>query len=321
MLFRLPVVFESQHLKQVKSDPNIQGAEFLLIQKKIFSEWFDYKTNPDKPGDIRWGSQYLPLQLKNFLGLKSFNKNNIEIEILANEVHHVQVPTVNTVIARFKMLKERMLVKDPAFKIIGFYETTGHANSDQYYLERFSQESLLPFSNNGHLFEHDLNFHVYSSLVIPSHMTAALQTRVTLVLNFKKFLEDRSVKLDSARGVLKVLEKTVLPELVQRVDISTGNMFQAVVRLEKESLSKIMTEVDDILDLAFMGQTSPQMYLLHLLNRPELGELLLPHLREFLDQLPQKYKNEDLTKAFVENPAELYNEARTHLKVLNSIAD
>ncbi|MNT09610.1 hypothetical protein D3C72_1443990 [compost metagenome] len=142
---------------------------------------------------------------------------------------------------------------------------------------------------------------------------------MTLVLEFKSFLQERSAKSSSAKEILQVLDKTVLPELVERVDISTGNMFQAVVRLEKESLSKIMTEVDDILDLAFMGQTSPQMHLMHLLNRPELGESMLPHLREFLDQLPEKYKNEDLTKAFVENPAELYNEARAQLKLLNSI--
>ncbi len=164
-----------------------------------------------------------------------------------------------------------MHLKDEHFRIINFYETDGHANSDQSYLERFSYETLLPFSNRGYLFEHDLNYHVYSSLVIPSHMTKALQTRVTLVLEFKSFLQERSAKSSSAKEILQVLDKTVLPEIGR----ASGHLHRQHISgcralRKRKSFKKDHDEVDDILDLAFMGQTSPQMHLMHLLNRPEL---------------------------------------------------
>lgn len=332
-LFSEQQIFSSEHLEQVQVRHTSLGHDVLLIQRKTkmkkrllqkpvmeFAEWSDYKTNPDKPGDIRWGAESLPEPLKNLLGLRTFDSQGQATPVMANETMFVQVPTAATVTKVFGLLEKQIQKQDAQFRIVNFYEAHGLLSGKEY-LERFAFKSELPLATQGHLFEHDLNFHVYSSLILPSPAAKALRARVELFLDFMKYAESRAFS-SKAEAELKIdLEKALLPELVERIDYSTGNLFRAALRMKGEPIHKIMGEIQELHEIAFMDQTSPAAYLKKFLDRPQLGTMLKTVLNDYLVQMPAKYQAEDLPASFIRNPAELYNDVHSNVKILSQAAE
>ena len=325
--------FESNHLKQVKTSQSVLGHDVFLVARKNIekkrlllkpkieiAEWFDFRNNLDRPGDIRWGAEFLPSGLKEVLGLKTWDHSGQASAPMSHETSLVQLPTVKTVSAIYSSLENRMQQQDPNYRILNFYEAKDHAISGREYLTRFAHESLLPFSTQGHLYEHDLNFHAYSSLVLPGYVSKALRLRAEAFLDLVSYMETRSVHSKNTE-LKKSLEKYIFRKFVERIDTSKGNLFAAMMLLKNESISALMTEVDVFLQVSFVGQTSPQKYLNTLLERENMGPGLHEVLNEYWSQAPAKFKQDDLSQAFVHNPAEFYNDAQANLKALNQAAE
>lgn len=332
-LFAEPETFQSEHLQQVQAGKSALGHHvFLVARKKLekkrlllkpkvtMAEWSDFRNTSERPGDIRWGAEFLPANLKAILGLKSLDQAGQLSSPMAAETMYVQLPAVRTVTDVFTLLEQGMQVHIPNYRILNFYETQASAVSGRSYLTRFAHNSQLPFSSQGHLYEHDLNFHAYSSLALPHYVTKALRLRAEAFLDLVDYVAARSQN-SKAEAELKVaLEKYVFRNFVERIDSSTGNLFVSLMLLKNESISTIMTEVDVFLQISFAGQTSPQKYLNTLLAKENLGANLTAILADFWAQAPIRYKQEDLSQAFISNPSEFYNDAQANLKALNQVA-
>ncbi|GEM_PF-2777190 len=325
--------FQSHHLEQVHSGKGRLGQEFITVQRKTVekkrllrkslsepAEWHDFQINPDKPGDIRWGAQYLPAALKEMLGINALNRQGQSVDAVSPEVFYIQVPTPANGHRVLAHLESKMKQKIPDYKLINFYETGGNILSGLQYLQNFAARAELPISKEGHLFEHDLNYHFYSSLVTPSFFTKALQSRAQVFLEFHRFVKEQSTHSRQYADLFKVLNENHLPELVERIDLSTGNLFGSTVRMKSENLHKIMNEVQESLDHAFLGETTPYDFLGKFLKRyPANGLAEMAH-REFAPALSDKYFEIDITRDQLNNPGELYNEAQSQLKEFNRIA-
>lgn len=325
--------FQSHHLEQVYSGKGRFGQEFITLQRKAVekkrflrktvsqsAEWHDFQINPDKPGDIRWGAQFLPTALKEMLGINALNRQGQSVDALSPEVFYVQVPTPATGRRVLTHLESKMKQKNPHYKLINFYETGGDILSGLQYLQNFASRAELPISKEGHLFEHDLNYHYYSSLVTPSFFTKALQNRAQVFLEFHRFVKEKSLHSREYAELFKALSENHLPELVERIDLSTGNLFGSTVRMKSENLHKVMNEVQESLDHAFLDETNPYDFLGKFLKRyPVNGLAELAH-REFAPTVSDRYFETDITKEQLNNPGELYNEAQSQLKEFNRIA-
>lgn len=326
-------IFQSHHLEQVYSGKGRFGQEFITVQRRAvekkrflrkntseLAEWHDFQINPDKPGDIRWGAQYLPSALKEMLGINALNRQGQNVDAGSPEVFYVQVPTPATGHRVLTHLESKMKQKNSDYKLINFYETGGDILSGLQYLENFAARAELPISKSGHLFEHDLNYHFYSSLVTPSFFTKALQNRAQVFLEFHRFVKEKSAHSRQYAELYKVLNENHLPELVERIDLSTGNLFGSTVRMKSENLHKIMNEVQESLDHAFLGETNPYDFLGKFLKRyPANGLAEMAH-REFAPEVADRHFETDVTKEQLNNPGELYNEAQSQLKEFNRIA-
>ncbi len=326
--------FESNHLQQVQftttrlgegafvvTRKSVEKKRLLLKPKIEISDWADYRKSHDRPGDIRWGAEFLPSALKEILGLKTLSASGQLSSPLGAETAFVQLPTAQTVASVYKQLETAMQKADPLYKILGFYVTGSKTVTGREYLERFALKSLLPFAKQGHLYEHDLNYHAFSSLLIPPIASKALRLRAEAFLDLLDFIGKKTATLPAILPLKKSLEKFVYENFVERLDTSTGNLFPALMLLKNESLSTQMSEVDVFLQLTFARQTSPQSYVETLLSREKFSPELSPILNEYFSQAPAKFKQEDLPKGFVENPAEFYNEAQSHIKDLNQAAE
>lgn len=333
-LFAGPDLFASEHLQQVQAGKSALGHDVFLVARKNLekkrlllkpkisvAEWFDFRNTSERPGDIRWGAEFLPGHLKNVLGLKVLDQKGQVSSPMAPETAFVQLPAVKTVIEVYGHLEKGMQVQDPHYRILNFYETQAGAVSGRSYLFNFAHKSQLPFSSQGHLYEHDLNFHAYSSLVLPSYVSKALRLRAETFLDLVDYMGSRANNSPAEAQLKAALEKYVFRNFVERIDTSTGNLFASLMLLKNESISTIMTEVDVFLQVSFAGQTSPQSYVNALLSRENLGTNLSGVLKDYWAQAPAKFKQEDLTKAFVENPSEFYNDAQANLKKLNQVAE
>lgn len=332
-LFAGAEIFESSHLQQVQVGKTTLGDDvFLVARKKIetkrlllkpkvtLAEWSDYRNTSERPGDIRWGAEFLPTNLKTVLGLKTLDSAGQVSSPMAPETNFVQLPTVNTVVEAFRHLERGMQVHDPQYRILNFYETLPSAVSGRSYLAQFAHMSQLPFAAQGHLYEHDLNFHAYSSLVLPSYVTKALRLRAEAFLDLVDYVRARAPHSKVEDDLKTALEKYVFRNFVERIDSSTGNLFASLMLLKNESISTLMTEVDVFLQISFAGQVSPQGYVNTLLAKENLGPQLPAILNDYWAQAPAKFKQGDLSKAFIENPAEFYNDAQANLKALDRAA-
>jgi hypothetical protein len=315
------LTFESKHLKETKALVDADGLGVLLIQKKANEEWYDFKTAPDRPGDVRWGMEYLPESLRQLLNLAAYDAHGKPVAVTSENLRTLQLPTTKLIQQKFAKLAAKLKIVMPDHLLIQYYETKEITSSNRLYLENFVKESKLPLSDQGHLYEHDLNYHVYSSFVLPKRFVEALKIRAELLLEFNAFIKKEAEHSNQAKEIAKIISSIVLHDYVSRVDASTGNMFQVVVGMEKENLNLIMSEMMIILEYSLINQPSPQLHLLHLLNRPELNESMLPYLQKFLSSLPEKYKKEDLDQTFLQNPAELYNESRSVFKQITKAAE
>lgn len=333
-LFGVPESFVSEHLQQVQAGKTALGHDVFLVARKSLekkrlllkpkvqlADWFDFRNTSERPGDIRWGAEFLPNHLKNVLELKALDKNEQVISPMAPETFYIQLPAVKTVIEVFGLLEKGMQAQDPGYRILNFYETSGSAVSGRSYLYNFAHKSQLPFSSQGHLYEHDLNFHAYSSLVLPSYVSKALRLRAEAFLDLVDYVGSRANNSPAEAQLKAALEKYVFRNFVERIDTSTGNLFASLMLLKNESISTIMTEVDVFLQVSFAGQASPQNYVNALLGRENLGTNLSGVLKDYWAQAPAKFKQEDLSRAFIENPSEFYNDAQANLKKLNQVAE
>lgn len=332
-LFAGAEIFESAHLHQVQVGKTSLGHDvFLVARKKIetkrlllkpkitLAEWSDYRNTSERPGDIRWGAEFLPVNLKALLGLKALDSAGQVSSPMAPETSFVQLPTVSTVVETFRRLENSMQAHDPQYQILNFYETLPSAVSGRSYLAQFAHKSQLPFATQGHLYEHDLNFHAYSSLVLPSYVTKALRLRAEAFLDLVDYVSSRAPNSKAEADLKSALEKYVFRNFVERIDSSTGNLFASLMLLKNESISTLMSEVDVFLQISFAGQVSPQSYVNTLLAKENLSPLMTAILNDYWAQAPAKFKQNDLTKAFVENPSEFYNDAQANLKALERAA-
>jgi hypothetical protein len=332
-LFSGPDIFASEHLQQIDAGKTVLGHDVFLVKRRTLekkrlllkpkvqlAEWFDFRNTSERPGDIRWGPEFLPANLKTVLGLKTFDQKGKASAPMAPETFAVQLPVVQTVIEVFKLLEAGMHVYDPHYHILNFYEAPIGAVSGRTYLVNFARGSRLPFSSRGHLYEHDLNFHAYSSLVLPGYVSKALRLRAEAFLDLIDYVGSRAEHSKAEADLKVALEKYVYRSFVERIDSSTGNLFASWMLLKSEKLSTIMAEVDLFLQVSFAGQTSPQKYINTLLGRENLGAILPGVLNDYWAQAPAKFKQRDLSQAFVENPAEFYNDAQASLKTLDLVA-
>jgi hypothetical protein len=333
-LFAGADIFGSEHLQQVKAGKSVLGHDVFLVARKNLekkrlllkpkiqtAEWFDFRNTSERPGDIRWGAEFLPANLTALLGLKTLDQTGQSSSPMAPETMYVQLPAVKTVSEVYRLLEQGMQAQDPHYQILNFYETQASAISGRTYLSNFAHKSQLPFSGQGHLYEHDLNFHAYSSLVLPYYVSKALRLRAEAFLDFVDYVGTGSQNSKPAADLKPALEKYVFRNFVERIDTSTGNLFASLMLLKNESISTIMTEVDVFLQISFAGQTSPQKYLNTLLVKENLGSDLPRLLNDYWAQAPAKFKQDDLSPAFIANPSEFYNDAQANLKALNSVAE
>jgi hypothetical protein len=254
------------------------------------------------------------------LGINALSRQGKSLEAMSPEVFYVQIPTPATGRRVLSHLESKMRQKDPGFKVINFYETGGDILSGLQYLQNFAARAELPIAKEGHLFEHDLNYHYYSSLVTPSFFTKALQNRAQIFLEFHRFVKEKSMSSRQYADLFKTLNENHLPELVERIDLSTGNLFGSTVRMKSENIHKIMNEVQESLDHAFLGESTPYDFLGQFLKRYPANGLAEMAYKEFAPAAADRHFEIDVSKAQLKNPAELYNEAQSQLKEFERIA-
>ncbi len=325
-------VFQSHHLLEVSSRKESLGQEVLIlqrkseVQKKLFrkakevqKDWADFSINPDKPGDVRWGAQHLGPAMKTLFGLKTFDQQSREVAPTSDAVFYTQTPSVPTILHGFKLLEAKMKQQNPEFEWIGFFQTGSEILSGRTYIERIVKDGKMPISRQGHLYEHDLNYHVYSSFVMPPQFVKALRSRMDVFMGFIKYMEAQPATKENAQ-VRYLLEQKLLEEVVSRVDTATGNFFKTVIRDNDKGLNHTMNEVFDSLEIALLSQLSPREYFLELTGSKAWGADLNKVAHEYARMLPESAKQQDLPDNYFKNPAEFYNQANSIYKALEKAA-
>lgn len=325
-------IFQSHHLMEIQTRKESLGQEVLVlqrkseIQKKLFrkekevqKDWADFSINPDKPGDVRWGAQHLGPAMKTLLGLKTFDQQGKEVAPTSDAVFYTQTPSVPTILHSFKLLEAKMKQQNPEFQWIGFFQTGAGTLSGKTYVEKIVKDGTMPISSQGHLYEHDLNYHVYSSFVMPPQFVKALRSRMEVFMGFVKYMEAQPGTKENAQ-VRYLLEQKLLEEVVSRVDTATGNFFKTVIRDSDKGLNHTMNEVFDSLDIALLSQLSPREYFLELTGSKDWGADLNKAAREYARTLPESAKQQDLPDFYFKNPAEFYNQANSLFKALEKAA-
>lgn len=324
-------IFESHHLREVEVRKSLFSWDVILLERKSYEkksflrkprlethEWSDFKINPDKPGDIRWGVQFLPESLRTLMGLEILNKQGQKLSLQSNEIQYVQVPTPATIRSAIALLSKKFKERNAEYGLMNFYET-GHAVlSGKSYLEGIAKNGEMPLARQGHLFEHDLNYHVYSGLVLPPYVLKAIQERVELLLGFIKFIENHP---ETQTGSLKQhVNEAVVPNMVESIDIATGNLFKVTIRSDNEKIENVMHEVQESLDFLFKRQKSPYDFFVKIMTEYPLKSESRALVKEYADSVDARYRKEDLDGNFLENPSELYNDARAQLRYLDMLA-
>ncbi|MFS4459834.1 hypothetical protein [Bdellovibrio sp. HCB2-146] len=324
-------IFESHHLREAGLRTNLLSWDVILLERKTFQkkqflrkarletyEWSDFKINPDKPGDIRWGVQFLPESLRTLMGLEFLNQQGQKISLHDGDIHYVQVPTPATIRKVMELLSKKFKERNAEYDLMNFYETSNAVLSGKSYLEGIAKNGEMPLAGQGHLFEHDLNYHVYSGLVLPPYVLKAIRDRAELLLGFIKFVEKHPA---AQTGSFKQhVNEAVVHNMVESIDIATGNLFKVTIRSDNEKIGDVMHEVQESIDFLFHRQKSPYDFFVKFMMAHPLKPESRALVKEYADSVAAQYRKEDLDGKFLENPTELYNDARAQLRYLDALA-
>lgn len=322
----------SFHLRQVSQAPGRFGGETFILQrntyvkrrlfmrpKEVKLDWWHFNTNPDKLGDIRWAATYLPDHLKEIFTVDALSKDLRPVDPWWDEVEFVRVPDakeVRNVLARLNEYGRRRGLENT---VINFYGTQ-EIESSRIYLTKFAKNLELPLATRGHLYEHDFNYHVLSSLVMDPALVRALQKRAELALLFDKFVSEKARAQEELRAVSAHVENSVLQRVVESIDLS-GNIFMDLFRHSK--VEKRNKDVQSSMNSIFYGTFSPKEFLDRIVkedlpkkNSAEIQDVY----QEFTRRIGMEYVRADLPHDWFENPKLGADAAITHLGRLNRMA-
>ncbi|MBY0470964.1 hypothetical protein K2X30_07315 [bacterium] len=169
-------------------------------------------------------------------------------------------------------MKKKLQAQDPTIELIKFYPSQGPEKGLKY-VRSIAEDFSLPHGGQGFLYEHDLNYHLISTLLMPDKLKQGLRVRAQLLMELRKFLEKNPPKDPKLRDFLKYFDTDVLNKATSHFD-TVGNLAHAVYGTDPGNGVKIIREM-------FFKNESPVAYLRTLMKEARPPEVYVPRIEQY----------------------------------------
>lgn len=335
-------IFQSPRLQETAAQRGHFGGRILSIQQKTYAPkklfgggseksyaWYDYGTQADQPGDMRTASEFLPTQLKQYFSIKALRLDLTEVlQPKSDEIKILTIPDFKESSSGLKVLEAEVQKKDSNFKMFHFYEAA-QIVTGKTFLQNLATQAAFPLSSQGHLFEHDFNYHFLSALVTPPRIVKAVQKRAQIILLFHDYVIKNAGRFANLKSLSKDYENKVFKNATQRFDLLANVFVHLIANKNTHSLEINLKEMTTDLQNIFLQAESPKAYLQNLLAQSHLTPYFgnrkfdtdLSNLfADFEMQLPDTFLKKDLQSVWLSNAMYLDHEVQAQMHLLNDVA-